>query len=152
MPEGAIDRAGVSQLLGIGKTEAWKLLRRWGAPAAGGAIVAQHSWLLNVLRQVQSDPGYRGEVARRLRIASQIEALRQDLKARQIPIASPPRTVRAIGGLPDTIRVGAGCIEIQCENAADALQQLLQLARAISEDYATFEEVVGAARQAAAPQ
>lgn len=142
-----IDRAALQRLLGIRKTEAWSLLKRWGGQPLGGALVLPRDQLREALLRAQENPWYSTEPSRHARVQQLInQARRERDRARAlVPIAVdeiPELLGQTFAGLPKTIRVGAGRIEIACTSAEDALRQLLELAQAIGNEYGEFERLL----------
>lgn len=46
---------------------------------------------------------------------------------------------RQLDGLPSTIRLAPGKLEVTCSDAQDLLRQLMELAQAIANDFDKFE-------------
>jgi hypothetical protein len=61
-----IDRATLENLLGIKKTEAWTLMRRWGAFQVGTSLVLRREDLLQALREL-AEPNHRSGQRERTR-------------------------------------------------------------------------------------
>jgi len=47
---------------------------------------------------------------------------------------------REVAGLPPSIQLAPGKLEMFCTDATDLLRQLMELAQAVSNDYETFEK------------
>ena len=141
-----IDRAALQKLLGVRKTEAWSLLRRWGAEPIGGALVLSREKLLLALKSTQEDSGYAAEPARLARVQEQIDQARRERRRSRVlvPIHNDELSQilgQTFAGLPDQVRIGPGRIEIASTDAADALRKLLELAQTISNEYDEFERL-----------
>jgi len=54
----------------------------------------------------------------------------------------PDLAQRELDGLPSTIRLAPGRLEITCSDAQDLLRHLMELAQAITNDFDKFESMV----------
>jgi hypothetical protein len=52
---------------------------------------------------------------------------------------APGVAYRQLDGLPSTIRLAPGKLEVTCSDAQDLLRQLMELAQAIANDFDKFE-------------
>lgn len=138
-----VDRAMLEKLLGIQRRTAIRLMRRFGGYQAGRTFLIERPALLRQLRKIASSGHYALEAGRRERLEIELQRTRRDLAARRIKIvAAPDLTQRQLEGLPATIRLSAGRLEITCSDAQDLLSQLMELAQAIANDFERFEVLI----------
>jgi hypothetical protein len=71
------------------------------------------------------------ETKRRERLGNQLAEISRDLAQRRIVIPAAPNVAyRELSGLPSTIGIGPGKLEITCIDAKDPLHKLMELAQA----------------------
>jgi hypothetical protein len=83
------------------------------------------------------------EVRRRGRVSDQLDAVRRDLKARQVPIASLPYRPSGLADLPPGVHLEPGRLEIRFGSAEELLTNLLALAQAMGEDFERLADGIG---------
>ena len=135
-----LTRRDLQQLFGISKPQAAILMRRFGAERTGNLGTLSRDQLLRHLRALQQDATFTVEFDRRQRLVTSLRRARiAGLRVRV------PASVMAmpLSGLPPGITIEPGRIEVQFTSARDAVQRLFALARALTNDYETFETLVG---------
>ena len=135
-----LTRRDLEQLFGISKPQAAILMRRFGAERTGNLGTLSREQLLRHLRALQQDATFTVEFDRRQRLVTSLRRARiAGLRVRV------PASVMAmpLSGLPPGITIEPGRIEVQFTSARDAVQRLFALARALTNDYETFETLVG---------
>jgi len=138
-----VDRAMLEKLLGVQRRTAIRLMRRFGGYQAGRTFLIDRPALLRQLRKIASSGDYALDVGRRERLGAELGRARRDFAVRRIVIpVAPDLAERQIEGLPATIRLTAGRLEISCSDAQDLLRQLMELAQAITNDFERFETVI----------
>ena len=139
-----IDRATLEKLLRIHRRCAIRLMHRFGGYQAGRTFLIDRPALMRQLKRIAAGEPYRYELERRERLGNQLAETRRDLAARRITIpAAPDVAYRELSGLPSTIHLAPGRLEITCSDAQDLLRQLMELAQAIANDFDRFETLVG---------
>jgi len=135
-----IDRAMLEKLLCIHRRGAIRLMHQFGGYQAGRTFLILRTSLMRELTKITGSDTYLYEAARRERLGSQLEQTGRELAQRRIPIPAAPHVVyRALDGLPSTIRLAPGKLEITCNDAEDLLRQLMELAQAITNDFEKFQ-------------
>jgi hypothetical protein len=144
------DRRDIEALFQLGTTAAWKVMRRIGsadnlAEVMGvgsrtqDRLVARKD-LLRFLLKLSRSPEFFTEQARREKIERTLADSVFTLKARQIAIQPPP-PADTIEGLPTSIHLRPGRLEIEYFGTEDLLKQLWALAQAITHDYVRFQQI-----------
>ena len=141
-----IDRQAAQRLFDLRATAAKALLRRMGAELCGHALVISRAVLMARLRETLEHPDWRWEAERRRAIRNQVEAMRPEHHRRSlVPVTGELRkTLDRIGvtALPATIELLPGKVTIQCWNMEHLLEQLVQLAKALDNDYETLQRLI----------
>jgi hypothetical protein len=136
----------LEKLLGVHRRTAIRLMRRFGGYQSGKSFLIERSALLRQLCEIVSSGDYALETGRRERLEAELGRARRDLSARRIVIpVARDLAERQIEGLPETIRLSTGRLEIVCCDAQDLLRQLMELAQAIANDFERFETVISPA-------
>jgi hypothetical protein len=135
-----VDSSAVASLLGVTPRHARRILGRLFDQPAGRGFVLLRSELVEKLRALQADPLHQFEVQRRGRVSDELEAVRRDLKARQVPIASLPYCPSSLSDLPAGVSLEPGRLEIRFTSPEELLTNLLALAQAMGEDFERFAE------------
>jgi hypothetical protein len=145
------DRRDIEALFQLGTTAAWKVMRLIG-PAdhlaevmgvgsrAQDRLVARKD-LLRFLLKLSRSPEFYSEQARREKIERTLADTAFTLKARRLVIQPGPSSSDTIKGLPASIRLRPGQLEIEFFGTEDLLKQLWALAQAITHDYIRFQEI-----------
>ena len=127
-PGSSFDRLAIERLFGLRRTAAQDLLRRLGAELRGHSLVVGRSQLTARLSALAQDPDLRWEVGRRDRL---LEALR---RARRRPTllrvaAEDLRRLDelTLAGLPSSLHLDHGRLNVECRDLEDLLGQLMQL-------------------------
>ena len=96
--------------------------------------------LLRFLLKLSRSPEFFTEPARREKVERALANSVSTLKARQIAIQLAPRT-DTIEGLPASIHLRPGRLEIEYFGTEDLLKELWALAQAITHDYVRFQQI-----------
>lgn len=127
-----------ARLLGLHRRPAIRLMHRLGGYQSGRTFLIETQ--KRALEEIASGEAFQYETARRERLGSALAESKRDFKARRILIpVTPEMRGREVAGLPATVRLAPGRLEISCRDAADLLQQLMELAQAVRNDYDGFE-------------
>jgi len=137
-----VDRQLAERLFDLRCTAAQALLRRMGAELWDHSLVISRGLLMARLREALENPEWSWEAQRRRAMRDRIAAARPQ---------RPRRSVVALAGefqktldslcvpaLLATIELLPGKVTIQCRNMEHLLEQLVQLAKALDNDYETL--------------
>jgi hypothetical protein len=146
-PRSFVDRATVQALLGVGRRRAQQILAPCVTERVGANGLAEREAFLRRLEQVAAGEEARGEVERRQRVAHTLAQLRQErIVQPQLPVEAPVAIVNQNWEtLPRGVRLEPGRLTIEFEEPPEALEKLLALAMAISNDFDEFERRTGRA-------
>jgi hypothetical protein len=131
-----LDRGAIEEIFGVRRRRAIELLHRFGGYQAGKTFLVDRTSLLRQLEALEAGGEFRQERARRRRLSEDLERARAALRARAVPIPAPQAV-----GFPDSVQLRPGELRITFRGAGDLLRQLLELAVAIQDNHARFEEM-----------
>jgi hypothetical protein len=145
LPRPYVDRATIELLLGVGRRRAQQIL----APCVTGRIGSngladREVFIERLLRLAQGDDGYY-EIQRRRKFARLMDQLRQQrIEQPQLLVEAPAQVVnQGLEGLPAGVEIEPGRITVDFEGPQQALEKLLALAMAVSNDFDRFERQAG---------
>ena len=142
-----VDRATLQSLLAIGRRRAQQLL----APIAqrvGTSLVADRSQLIAHLKRIAAGEDAYFEGQRRQRFWAHLsEARRRWIEAPPVLVEMSDAQIRRLErddleGLPEGVELAVGSIVVRFSDPEEALQKLMALAMAISQNRAGFDERV----------
>ena len=135
--EAPVDRAAVETLFRLSPRQATRLLHRFGAERAGGALVLAAGVLHQRLEQWSRSAAVEFELGRRQRLEDCLREARREAQGRRvrIPDADPDAAVYS----DPHIQLGPGELRIGFDTPTELLERLWRLARAAAEDWAGFE-------------
>ena len=137
LPRPFVDRATVQALLGIGRRRAQQILAPCVTERVGANGLAAREAFLRRLEQMAGEEA-RGEVERRQRVARKLA--QQRFEQPQLPVEAPVSIVNQDwASLLAGVRLAPGRITVEFEEPQEALEKLLALAMALSNDYEEFE-------------
>ena len=156
LPIPFVDRSIIESLLGVGKRRAQQILEPCITIHIGLNGLADRDRFIAHLRRLADGEDVFYELARRRDTASILEALRKDrIEHPRLLVEAPTRIVsQEFADLPAGVNVEPGCITVAFDEPKEALEKLLALAMAISNDFAGFEgktRSVKSLKAAAAP-
>jgi hypothetical protein len=136
-----VDRAAVEALLGVGRRRAQQILAPCVTERVGTNGLAEREAFLTRLQQMAAGDEAQWEGQRRQRVARYLAQLRQERMAQpQLPVEAPVQVMNQdFENLPAGVRLEAGRITVEFEEPQEALEKLLALAMAISNDFEQFE-------------
>lgn len=134
-----IDRPTLARLLGLHRRAAIRLMHRLAGYQSGRVFLIETRALVSALEAIAAGEPYRFESGRRERLGQALATAARETKARRIKIPIDEERGREVSGLPGSIRLAPGRLEISCSDATDLLRQLMQLAEAVRDDYEAFE-------------
>ncbi len=138
-----IDRPAIEFLLGVGRRRAQQIMAPCITERVGTNGLADRDALIARLRGLASSGDAFYEVQRRRKVAGVLAQLRKDRIDRpQLLVEAPAEVVNLeIDELPRGVDIGGGRIIIEFGQPQEALEKLLALAMAISNDYEKFERL-----------
>lgn len=144
LPRSFVDRATIEFLLGVGRRRAQQILAPCIMDRVGtNGLADRHALIAHLRRIAEGEDGYY-EVQRRRKVASILGQLQKDRRERpQLLVEAPVQVVtQKFEDLPDGVRLEAGRITVEFDEPQQALEKLLALAMAISNDFGRFERSV----------
>ena len=139
-----VDRATVEFLLGVGRRRAQQIMAPCITDRVGANGLADTGRLIEHLRRLaQGDDGYY-EIRRRQKFAEVLAQLQeQAIRQPRLLVEAPVEVLaQELENLPVGVRLAPGCITIAFGEPREALEKLLALAMAISNDFQGFERQV----------
>lgn len=143
LPSPWIDRSVFETLFGVKRRRAHQLMEQFGAVLVGKRYLIERDRLVTALRRVRDGDRFGHELRRRERFEILVEQLRKDQAARRVVIPGARATVPDFG-LPSSVTLREGRLEVRFQGAEDLLRQLYQLAQAIAADYERYASELGA--------
>ena len=142
LPRPWVDRATVQTLLGVGRRRAQQILAPCVSEHVGPNGLAERDRFLRRLEEIAAGDEAQEEVERRQRVAHTIGQLRQErLQRPQLPVPAPVSIVnQEWSSLPPGVRLEPGRLTVEFAEPPEALEKLLALAMAISNDFEEFEQ------------
>ncbi len=144
LPRPFIDRATVEFLLGVGRRRAQQILLPCIVDRVGANGLADRDAFIAHLRRLAEDGDGYYERQRRRKVAATLSQLRRErLERPQLLVEAPLQVLgQDLGDLPEGVRLEPGRITVTFDQAQQALEKLLALAMAISNDFDRFERQV----------
>jgi hypothetical protein len=143
LPSPWIDRSVFETLFRVKRRRAHQLMEQFGAVLVGKRYLIERDRLVKALSRVRDGDRFGREIRRRDRFEILVEQLRKDQAARRVVIPGARATVPDLG-LPSSVTLREGLLEIRFRGAEDLLGQLYQLAQAIAADYERYAAELGA--------
>ena len=135
-----LTRRDIEQLFGVSKARAATLMQTFGAELTGNQRTLPRTKLLRQLRKHRARAAFRGEEERRTRLMAELRKARLT----GIRVKLPAETLSGkLASLPEGVSVGRDRIEVRFNGAKEAVVRLYALAKALTNDYERFEELVG---------
>jgi hypothetical protein len=141
LPRSFVDRATVEFLLGVGRRRAQQIMAPCITDRVGSNGLADRLRLIEHLQRLAQGEERYYEVRRRHKVAAVLEQLRQERIARPQLLVEAPAAVVAqeFENLPAGVRLEPGRITVEFTEPREALEKLLALAMAVSNDFDRFE-------------
>ena len=147
-PEPWVDRPALESLLGIGRRRAQQLLAPIAIRRVGTSVVARSADLIAHLKRMAAGEEAYYEERRRKQLSAHLTQARKEW-IRQPPVwvevseAQRRRVeVHDFDGLPEGVELGPGTITLRFGRPDEALQKLMALAMAISQNRQAFDDRV----------
>jgi hypothetical protein len=143
-----VDRTRLESLLRIGRRRAQQLLASVASRRIGTSLLAHRDDLIPLLtRMAGGEQGYYDERRRKQLWIELSQARRQWLEQAPVLVELPNAAVRRVEvhgfeGLPEGVDLAPGSITVRFSTPDEALEKLLTLAMAISQNRPAFEERV----------
>ena len=144
LPRPFVDRATLEFLLGVGRRRAQQIMAPCITDRVGANGLADRDTLIAHLRRLANgDDGYY-ERQRRRNVAEILAQLQKDrLERPQLLVEAPVQVLsQEFENLPPGIGLAPGRITVTFDQPQEALEKLLALAMAISNDFDRFERQV----------
>ena len=144
LPRPFVDRATVEFLLGVGRRRAQQILTPCISHYVGANGLADREDFITHLRRLAEGEDVYYEGRRRRKVAQILAKFKKErLEHPQLLVEAPARIVsQTFRNLPAGIELEPGRISITFDQPQQALERLLALAMAISNDFDRFERQV----------
>lgn len=141
LPRPFVDRATVEFLLGVGRRRAQQIMAPWITDRVGTNGLADRNALIAHLRRLaEADDGYYERQRRRKVAEILIQLQKERLQRPRLLVEAPVRVLtQEVENLPAGVRLDQGRITVEFDDPQQALEKLLALAMAISNDFDRFE-------------
>jgi hypothetical protein len=137
-----VDRAGIERIFGVRRRRAIQLMHKFGGYQAGRTFLVERSKVIRILQRIARGRAYEWELARREKLADEIEKVKRLLPGRQVRIMVPAEALQnRIADLPPGVYLQPGELRIEFHGTEDLLRQLFELGQAIMNDYKKFEAI-----------
>jgi len=141
LPRPFVDRATVEFLLGVGRRRAQQILAPCITDHVGSNGLADRHALIARLRQFAAGDDAYYERQRRRKLGAVLTELQ---KRPQLLVEAPAAVAsQDFENLPAGVHLMPGRISVDFDKPREALEKLLALAMAISNDFSRFERVTG---------
>lgn len=144
LPRPFVDRATIESLLGVGRRRAQEILAPCVTERVGSNGLADRDALIAHLSRLARSDSRHYEQRRRQRVATKLAELEKERRER--PRLLVEATTRVLSqefeNLPPGISLEPGRIMVEFAHPQQALEKLLALAMAISNDFDRFERCV----------
>jgi hypothetical protein len=144
LPRPFVDRATLEFLLGVGRRRAQQILAPCITDRVGSnGLADRDSLIIHLRRRADGEDGYY-ERRRRYSVAKLLADLQKDrLERPQLLVEAPVQVLsQEFDDLPTGIGLEPGRITVTFDHPQQALEKLLSLAMAISNDFERFERQV----------
>jgi hypothetical protein len=140
-PRPFVDCATVQALLRVGRRRAQQILAPCVTERVGTNGLAERAAFLRCVEQVAAGEEARGEVERRQRVARTLAQLRRErIEQPQLPVEAPVTIInQEWSSLRPGVQLEPCRLTIEFDESQEALEKLLALAMAISNDFEEFE-------------
>ena len=142
VPRPFLDRVAVELLLGVGPRRAQQIMASCVPERVGTSGMVDRDAFIERLQRLAKHEETLHELGRRRKVAATLERLREERLTRpQLLVEAPVRVLsQELENLPAGVNLEAGRITVDFENPQQALEKLLALAMAISNDFDRFEK------------
>jgi len=143
MESSHLDRLAVQKLFGVRERRARQLMAGLPGLRAGNAFAASRQALVARLEETAAGGLFQWEVNRRSRVVEELDRSRRMLAARRVRIpAAADVEERRLRDLSGDIALKPGELRIEFYGAEDLAAKLLELSKAMSNDWPAFMRAV----------
>jgi hypothetical protein len=143
MESSHLDRLAVQKLFGVRERRARQLMAGLPGLRAGNAFAASRQALVARLEETAAGGLFQWEVNRRSRVVEELDRSRRMLAARRVRIpAAADVEERRLRDLSSDIALKPGELRIEFYGAEDLAAKLLELSKAMSNDWPAFMRAV----------
>lgn len=144
LPRPFVDRAIVESLLGVGRRRAQQILAPCVTGRIGANALADRHALIAHLRRLAHSDSRHYEQRRRQNVAAKLAEFEKERRERPRLLVEAPAQVlnQEFANLPPGVRLEPNRIVVEFTSPQHALEKLLALAMAISNDFERFERQV----------
>ena len=141
LPRPFVDRTTLEGLLGVGRRRAQQVLAPLITDRVGCSGLVDRDALIEHLRHLAEGDDAYYERNRRRKVAESLSRLNREwLERPQLLVEAPPQILaQEFANLPTGVSLDAGRITVEFDSPQQALEKLLALAMAISNDFDGFE-------------
>lgn len=138
-----LDRRAVQKLFGVRERRARQLMAGLPGLRAGNASAVLRQALITRLEETATGGPFQWEIARRARVIDELERTRRYVAARRVRIpASADLEERRLRDLSEDITLQPGELRIGFTGAEDLAAKLLELSKAMANDWPAFVRAV----------
>ena len=146
LPDSWVDRGTLQNLLAVGPRRAQQILAPCAARRIGANGLAGRETVISHLERLATGEAAYYERRRRLRLEQQFEALERERK-RAVMVQEPAAIVKQeFEDLPEGVSITPGRITVEFHTSQEALEKLLAVAMAASNDLLLFERLATGAK------
>lgn len=138
-----LDRLAVQKLFGVRERRARQIMAGLPGLRAGNASAVLRLALIARLEETAQGGLFQWETNRRARVVEELDRTRRDLAARRVRIpAAPDVEDRRLRDLSGDITLKPGELRIEFYGAEDLAAKLLELSKAMANDWTAFSQAV----------
>ena len=135
-----LNRQSIQDLFAVERRNAQYLLARFGGTRLGNALVIPPALLAAALRTLQNQDDFERQTHRHQQVRAVLAQRRANLQLSRITLPDP--ISQTLHSLPSSIRLSPGHLSIEFSGTVELLTHLLELSRAIGEDFDRFEALL----------
>lgn len=134
-----VDRSIFETVFRVRRRRAIQLLHRFGGFQSGRTFLIDRKALLGELARLEGTEEARLERRRKLRLAAELEKLREHARASTVAVrVSPAVYGTRLDALPEGVRLAPGQLTVAFSNPQELLERLFALAQALANDLDLF--------------
>ena len=137
-----LDRVAVQKLFGVKERRARQLMAGLPGLQAGNAFAADRLALLARFENIAVGERFQWEVARRSRLADELDRTRRQIAGRGVRIATTAADPQRLRDMPAGIAFAPGQLRITFQGAEDLAARLFTLSQVMTNDWDAFARAV----------
>jgi hypothetical protein len=138
-----LDRLAVQKLFGVRERRARQLMAGLAGLRVGNAFAVSRLALIARLEETTASGAFQWETNRRARVVEDLDRTRRQLAGRRVRIpAAADLESRRLGDLSGDIALKPGELRIEFYGAEDLAAKLLELSKAMANDWGAFAKAV----------